>query len=76
MPAWCVRGILIFSRSQAIYEICKGNLDLDRPTYVNLNRIIAQVIRFHFIFIYIAKFHTFYIRLSRPSRPPSASKEL
>ena len=28
---------------QAIYEICKKNLQVDRPTYTNLNRIIAQV---------------------------------
>ena len=30
---------------QAIYEICKNNLQVDRPTYTNLNRIIAQVTR-------------------------------
>ena len=29
--------------SQAIYEICKRSLQVDRPTYTNLNRIIAQV---------------------------------
>ena len=29
--------------TQAIYEICKKNLQVDRPTYTNLNRIIAQV---------------------------------
>ena len=28
---------------QAIYEICKRNLQVNRPTYTNLNRIIAQV---------------------------------
>ena len=31
------------SNVQAIYEICKRNLQVDRPTYTNLNRIIAQV---------------------------------
>ena len=30
---------------QAIYEICKKNLQVDRPTYTNLNRIIAQVLK-------------------------------
>jgi tubulin alpha len=30
--------------NQAIYEICKNNLQVDRPTYTNLNRIIAQVL--------------------------------
>ena len=32
-----------WSNVQAIYEICKRNLQVDRPTYTNLNRIIAQV---------------------------------
>ena len=30
--------------NQAIYEICKNNLTVDRPTYTNLNRIIAQIV--------------------------------
>ena len=30
--------------NQAIYEICKKNLTVDRPTYTNLNRIIAQIV--------------------------------
>uniref|UniRef100_A0A0K0F1F1 Tubulin alpha chain n=1 Tax=Strongyloides venezuelensis TaxID=75913 RepID=A0A0K0F1F1_STRVS len=30
--------------NEAIYEICHNKLDLPRPTYTNLNRIIAQVI--------------------------------
>ena len=30
--------------NQAIYDICRRNLDIERPTYTNLNRIIAQVI--------------------------------
>jgi len=30
--------------NEAIYEICKKNLDVERPSYVNLNRLIAQVI--------------------------------
>uniref|UniRef100_A0A0K0EMT7 Tubulin alpha chain n=1 Tax=Strongyloides stercoralis TaxID=6248 RepID=A0A0K0EMT7_STRER len=30
--------------NEAIYDICHNKLDLPRPTYTNLNRIIAQVI--------------------------------
>jgi tubulin alpha len=30
--------------NQAIYDICKNKLEKERPTYTNLNRIIAQII--------------------------------
>lgn len=30
--------------NEAIYEICKRNLDVERPSYNNLNRLIAQVV--------------------------------
>jgi len=30
--------------NEAIYEICRRNLDIERPTYTNLNRLIAQVV--------------------------------
>ena len=30
--------------NEAIYDICKRNLDIDRPTYTNLNRIIGQIV--------------------------------
>ncbi len=30
--------------NEAIYDICKRNLDMPSPTYKNLNRIIAQVV--------------------------------
>jgi tubulin alpha len=30
--------------NEAIYNICRRNLDVERPTYVNLNRLVAQVI--------------------------------
>jgi len=30
--------------NEAIYDICKRSLDVERPTYANLNRLIAQVI--------------------------------
>ena len=30
--------------NQAIYDICRNNLDITRPTYTNLNRLIAQIL--------------------------------
>ena len=30
--------------NEAIYEICKRNLDIERPSYINLNRLLAQVV--------------------------------
>ena len=30
--------------NQAIYDICKTNLELSHPSYSNLNRLIAQII--------------------------------
>jgi len=30
--------------NEAIYDICRKNLGVERPTYTNLNRLIAQVI--------------------------------
>ncbi|CAD5210308.1 unnamed protein product [Bursaphelenchus xylophilus] len=30
--------------NEAIYEICQKNLNISRPTYTNLNRLIAQVV--------------------------------
>ncbi|KAG0561899.1 hypothetical protein KC19_9G101900 [Ceratodon purpureus] len=29
--------------NEAIYDICRRNLDIERPTYTNLNRLITQV---------------------------------
>uniref|UniRef100_A0A1I8HKA4 Tubulin alpha chain n=1 Tax=Macrostomum lignano TaxID=282301 RepID=A0A1I8HKA4_9PLAT len=29
--------------NEAIYDICRRNLDVERPTYTNLNRLISQV---------------------------------
>ena len=29
--------------NEAIYDICRRNVDIERPTYVNLNRLIGQV---------------------------------
>ncbi|CDI96723.1 tubulin alpha 1C chain [Echinococcus multilocularis] len=30
--------------NEAIYDICRRNLDIERPTYTNLNRLLAQVV--------------------------------
>lgn len=30
--------------NEAIYEICQKNLDVERPNYTNLNRLISQVV--------------------------------
>lgn len=30
--------------NEAIYDICKRNLDIERPSYTNLNRLVAQIV--------------------------------
>ncbi len=30
--------------NEAIYDICRNNLDIERPTYTNLNRLIGQIV--------------------------------
>ncbi|XP_015771897.1 PREDICTED: tubulin alpha chain-like [Acropora digitifera] len=30
--------------NEAIYDICRRNLDIDRPSYTNLNRLIGQIV--------------------------------
>jgi len=30
--------------NEALYNVCKTNLDIERPSYTNLNRLIAQVV--------------------------------
>nr|XP_012374229.2 tubulin alpha-1B chain-like [Dasypus novemcinctus] len=30
--------------NEAIYDICRRNLDLERPTYTNLNRLVSQIV--------------------------------
>jgi tubulin alpha len=30
--------------NEAIYDICRRNLDIERPTYTNINRLIAQTV--------------------------------
>ena len=37
-------GRALLPRQRGLYDICRRNLDIERPTYTNLNRLIAQVI--------------------------------
>ncbi|XP_067941273.1 tubulin alpha chain-like [Watersipora subatra] len=30
--------------NEAVYDICRRNLDVERPTYTNINRLMAQVV--------------------------------
>lgn len=36
--------IIYFISCSFSYDVCRRNLDIERPTYTNLNRLIAQVI--------------------------------
>ena len=36
--------VAVILDNEAIYDICRRNLDIERPTYTNLNRLIAQII--------------------------------
>jgi tubulin alpha len=36
--------VVVMLENEAIYDICRRQLDIEMPTYVNLNRLIAQVI--------------------------------
>ena len=36
--------VAVILDNEAVYDISPWNLDIDRPTYTNLNRHIAQVI--------------------------------
>lgn len=56
--------------NEAIYDICRRNLDIERPTYTNLNRLIGQVI--HLIRIRpLVPICCIFFRLCRPLQPPS-----
>uniref|UniRef100_A0AAV2K7E4 Tubulin/FtsZ GTPase domain-containing protein n=1 Tax=Knipowitschia caucasica TaxID=637954 RepID=A0AAV2K7E4_KNICA len=30
--------------NEAVYDICRRNLDIERPTYINLNRLMSQIV--------------------------------
>jgi len=36
--------VAVMLDNEAVYDICRRNLDIERPTYTNLNRLVAQVI--------------------------------
>ncbi|KAH9258295.1 tubulin alpha-4 chain [Batrachochytrium salamandrivorans] len=36
--------VAVMLDNEAIYDICRRSLDISRPTYTNLNRLVAQVI--------------------------------
>merc|ERR1711977_57942 len=36
--------VAVMLDNEAIYDICRRALDIERPTYTNLNRLISQVI--------------------------------
>merc|ERR1711971_34680 len=36
--------VAVMLDNEAVYDICRRNLDIERPTYTNLNRLISQVI--------------------------------
>merc|ERR1711874_797148 len=46
----CVHSLLehtdvtIMMDNEVLYDICRRNLDIERPTYTNLNRLLAQII--------------------------------
>merc|ERR1711975_145162 len=35
--------VAVLIDNEAVYDICRRSLDIERPTYTNLNRLIAQV---------------------------------
>ncbi|MFS8001622.1 putative tubulin [Helianthus anomalus] len=37
-------GFLLLLDNEAIYYICRKLLDIERPTYTDLNRLVSQVI--------------------------------
>merc|ERR1711963_196840 len=36
--------VCVILDNEALYDICRRNLDIERPTYTNLNRLLAQII--------------------------------
>ncbi|XP_045816913.1 tubulin alpha-5 chain-like isoform X3 [Trifolium pratense] len=36
--------VVVLLDNEAIYDICKKSLDIERPTYTNFNRLISQII--------------------------------
>lgn len=38
--------VAVLLDNEAIYDICRRSLDIERPTYTNLNRLVSQVTEF------------------------------
>jgi tubulin alpha len=36
--------VAVLLDNEAIYDICRRSLDIERPTYTNLNRLVSQVV--------------------------------
>lgn len=44
--------VAVLLDNEAIYDICRRSLDIERPTYTNLNRLVSQVLFiFYFLFL-------------------------
>ncbi|CAD6196566.1 unnamed protein product [Caenorhabditis auriculariae] len=41
---WSIPTALFMVDNEAIYDICRRNLDIERPSYTNLNRLIGQIV--------------------------------
>jgi tubulin alpha len=60
--------VAVLLDNEAIYDICRRSLDIERPTYTNLNRLVSQVFmslliidktKFHFLFSISGFCHSF-----------------
>ena len=40
--------VAVMLDNEAVYDICRRSLDIERPTYTNLNRLIAQAYIYHY----------------------------
>merc|ERR1711975_205019 len=36
--------VTFYMDNEALYDVCRRDLDIERPTYTNLNRLLAQII--------------------------------
>merc|ERR1712210_247602 len=36
--------VAVMLDNEAVYDICRRTLDIERPTYTNLNRLIGQIV--------------------------------
>lgn len=43
--------VAVLLDNEAIYDICRRSLDIERPTYTNLNRLVSQVINSSLSFV-------------------------